>query len=104
MRICAISEPHFMSVFKRATGLSFVTYINHYRVERPQALLAKTEHSMATISQQACFCDQSHFGTIFRRIVGMIPISYRRRNRTKNLAEQTQLDHMPPLGLTPQAW
>jgi AraC-like DNA-binding protein len=97
-RICGMSESHFMSVFKRVTGLSFVTYFNHYRIERAQALLANTDESMAAISQQVGFCDQSYFGMIFRRIVGMTPVTYRRRIRTKNLTEQTQLDHMPPLG------
>lgn len=98
-RICGMSESHFMSVFKRVTGLSFVTYINHYRIERAQALLAKTDESMASISQQVGFCDQSYFGMIFRRIVGMTPVTYRRRIRTRNPAEQSQLDHMPPLGV-----
>lgn len=97
-RICGMSESHFMSVFKRVTGLSFVTYINHYRIERAQALLAKTDQSMADISQQVGFCDQSYFGMIFRRIVGMTPVTYRRRIRATTFSDQAQPDHMPPLG------
>jgi len=96
-RICGMSESHFMSVFKRVTGLSFVTYINHYRIERAQALLAQTDESMAGISQQVGFCDQSYFGMIFRRIVGMTPVAYRRRIRSMSFPERTQPDHMPPL-------
>jgi AraC-like DNA-binding protein len=96
-RICGMSESHFMSLFKRVTGLSFVTYLNHFRIERAQALLAKTEESMACISQQVGFCDQSYFGTVFRRIVGMTPAIYRRRIRTNTLADQQQPYHMPPL-------
>jgi len=99
-RICGMSESHFMSVFKRVTGLSFVTYFNHYRIERAQALLANTDESMASISQQVGFCDQSYFGMIFRRIVGMTPVTYRRRIRTKNMTEHAQMDHMPPLGVS----
>jgi two-component system response regulator YesN len=99
-RICGMSESHFMSVFRRVTGLSFVTYLNHYRIERAQALLAKTDESMASISQQVGFCDQSYFGMIFRRIVGMTPVTYRRRIRTRNMAEHAQTDHMPPLGVS----
>ena len=96
-RICGMSESHFMSLFKRVTGLSFVTYLNHYRIERAQALLAKTEESMAFISQQVGFCDQSYFGTVFRRIVGMTPAIYRRRLRTNAMAAQRQPYHMPRL-------
>jgi AraC-like DNA-binding protein len=96
-RICGMSESHFMSLFKRVTGLSFVTYFNHFRIERAQALLAKTGESMANISQQVGFCDQSYFGTVFRRIVGMTPATYRRRVRNNTLVDQRQPYHMPRL-------
>ena len=96
-RICGMSESHFMSLFKRVTGLSFVTYFNHFRIERAQALLARTEESMANISQQVGFCDQSYFGTVFRRIVGMTPATYRRRVRDNTLSDQRQPYHMPRL-------
>ena len=102
-RICGMSESHFMSLFKRVTGLSFVTYLNHFRIERAQALLAKTEESMADISQQVGFCDQSYFGTVFRRIVGMTPAIYRRQLRTNTSADQQQPYHMPPLNAAAQA-
>ena len=87
-----MSESHFMSLFKRVTGLSFVTYLNHFRIERAQALLAKTEESMAFISQQVGFCDQSYFGIVFRKVVGTTPAIYRRRFRNENPAipENTQ--------------
>lgn len=96
-RICGMSESHFMSLFKRVTGLSFLTYFNHFRIERAQALLARTDESMASISQQVGFCDQSYFGTVFRRIVGMTPATYRRRVRNNTAADQHQPYHMPRL-------
>jgi AraC-like DNA-binding protein len=96
-RICGMSESHFMSLFKRVTGLSFVTYFNHFRIERAQALLAQTDESMASISQQVGFCDQSYFGTVFRRIVGMTPATYRRRVRKNTPSDQGQPYHMPRL-------
>jgi AraC-like DNA-binding protein len=78
-RICGMSESHFMSFFKRATGQSFMAYLNHCRIERAQALLLTTDKSMSEISQQTGFCDQSYFGTVFRRLIGMPPAAYRRR-------------------------
>src|SRR5579883_3231606 len=74
-----MSESHFMSLFKHVTGLSFVTYLNHFRIEQAQCLLIKTDDSMSTISQEVGFCDQSYFGTVFRKIVGTTPAAYRRR-------------------------
>jgi AraC-like DNA-binding protein len=43
------------------------------------------------------FCDQSYFGTVFRRIVGMIPAIYRKRIQSNTLVDPRQPYHMPPL-------
>ena len=94
-RICGMSESHFISFFKRVTGLSFMKYLNHYRVERSQALLVNTDESMANISQEMGFCDQSYFGTVFRKLVGMTPAAYRRRFRTENGCGRAQAGSGP---------
>jgi AraC-like DNA-binding protein/mannose-6-phosphate isomerase-like protein (cupin superfamily) len=96
-RICGMSESHFMSFFKRVTGLSFMKYLNHYRVERSQVMLVNTDEPMATISQEMGFCDQSYFGTVFRRLVGMTPAAYRRRFRTRNGSGRPQASTTPPI-------
>jgi AraC-like DNA-binding protein len=92
-RICGMSISHFMSFFKQVTGLSFTKYLNHYRVERAQMLLASTEESISEISQIVGFCDQSYFGTVFHRIVGTTPAAYRRRIRASGGSESTQMDN-----------
>lgn len=96
-RICGMSESHFMSFFKRVTGLSFMKYLNHYRVERSQVMLVNTDESMASISQEMGFCDQSYFGTVFRRLVGMTPAAYRRRFRSRNGSGRTTVNPTPPI-------
>jgi AraC-like DNA-binding protein len=77
-RICATSNSHFMYFFKRVTGQSFLTYLNHFRIAKAQSLLTLTDQSISEISQAIGFCDQSHFGVAFRKLVGMTPLSYRR--------------------------
>lgn len=78
-RICGMSVSHFINFFKNATGQSFLSYLNHYRVERAQGLLATTEKSVTVIGQETGFCDQSYFGMVFRRLLGMTPSAYRRQ-------------------------
>jgi AraC-like DNA-binding protein len=80
-RICGMSESHFMNFFKRATGQSFMAYLNHCRMERAQTLLVMTDKSVSDISQETGFCDQSYFGTVFRKLVGMTPAGYRAKSR-----------------------
>lgn len=94
-RLCGMSESHFMSFFKRVTGLSFMKYLNQYRVERAQSLLANTDEPMTRISHEIGFCDQSYFGMVFRRVVGMTPAAYRRRFRNTNAADCAQIHHTP---------
>ncbi len=96
-RISGMSESHFMSFFKRTTGQSFMAYLNHCRIERAQALLTTTDRSVSDISQETGFCDQSYFGTVFRRLVGMTPAGYRRRSRHEE-SVQPPMDHEAPMG------
>lgn len=97
-RICGMSESHFMSFFKRATGQSFMAYLNHCRIERAQALLALTDKSVSDISQEMGFCDQSYFGTVFRKLVGMTPAGYRAKSRADGAARQGDYS-TPPANL-----
>ena len=98
-RLCRMSESYFMSFFKRATGLSFMQYLNRYRIEHSQVLLANTDDSMATISQKVGFCDQSYFGAVFHKLVGLTPAAFRRSIRERNAAAHAQTDHAPPVHL-----
>lgn len=77
--LLGISKPHFMRLFKHVTGQSFVSYLNHFRIAKAQALLTSTDKSLAELSQEVGFCDQSYFGSVFRKTVHMTPLSYRRR-------------------------
>jgi AraC-like DNA-binding protein len=78
-RLCAMSNSHFMYFFKRATGLSFVPYLTQYRITKAKIVLASTDKPISDISQEVAFCSQSYFGMVFRKLVGMTPLAYRRR-------------------------
>ena len=96
-RMCAMSESYFMNFFKQVTGLSFVAYLNHFRIEQAQRLLAHSDESMVSISQQVGFCDQSYFGTVFRKICGMTPAAYRRQVRSQPGANPGCSSHIRPV-------
>ena len=77
--VLEISKPHFMRLFKQVTGQSFISYLNHFRIAKAQALLATTQEPIAQLCQEVGFCDQSYFGSVFRKTVRMTPLEYRRR-------------------------
>jgi AraC-like DNA-binding protein len=76
-RFCAMSDCCFMQSFKDVTGLSFIAYLNRFRVARAQDLLDKTDRAISDISLETGFCSQSYFGAMFRRITGTTPLQYR---------------------------
>src|SRR5579871_5473345 len=76
--VVGMSKPHFMRSFKRLTGQSFDTYLNHYRITKAQSLLASTDLPVAAVGQRVGFSDQSYFGLIFRRLLQLTPRDYRK--------------------------
>lgn len=80
-RICAMSSSHLMYFFRYVTGQSFLCYLNHFRVAKAQELLVRTELTILEIGLQVGFCDQSHFGSVFRKIVGVTPSAHRRERQ-----------------------
>jgi AraC-like DNA-binding protein/mannose-6-phosphate isomerase-like protein (cupin superfamily) len=92
-RLCAMSDSHFMTFFKKTTGQSFHTYLNHFRIAKAQMLLTSTDKPLDTISQEAGFCNQSYFGKMFRMIVGETPRVYRGR-----MKDGCDIGHVPMSG------
>lgn len=77
-----MSKSSFMRFFKQVTGQPFVAYLNHFRIAKAEALLAATDKTIAEISQEVGFCDQSYFGLVFRGVMGISPRDY--KNRCEN--------------------
>lgn len=80
-----ISKPHFMRLFKQVTGQPFICYLNHFRIAKAQALLTSSDKPIAQLSQEVGFCDQSYFGSVFRKTVRMTPLAYRQRFRSSTV-------------------
>ncbi len=95
-RLCAMSKSHFMYFFKRATGQTFRSYVNRFRIAKAQNLLASTGEPISSISQAVAFCNQSYFGMMFRKLVGATPLAYRRQFANGHEFERT-LQHSPPV-------
>jgi AraC family transcriptional regulator len=72
-----LSAFHFAKLFKQSTGSSPHQYVLQRRLERATRLLHTSEMSLAEISQQAGFADQSHFANVFRRFMGLTPSRFR---------------------------
>jgi len=77
--IVHMSKPHFMRCFKMATGQSFDTYLNRFRITKAQLLLASNGMPISQVGEEVGFCDQSYFGLVFRRLLHITPRDYRKQ-------------------------
>ena len=77
--VVRMSKSNFMRFFKQVTGQPFVAYLNHFRIAKAEVLLTTTDKSIAEVSQEVGFCDQSYFGLVFRSVIGVAPRDYKNR-------------------------
>jgi AraC-like DNA-binding protein len=73
-----MSVPTFCRFFRRATGMSFINYLNDWRISRACALLAGSACSVLEISERAGFSNLSHFNRQFLRRRGITPSQFRK--------------------------
>jgi signal transduction histidine kinase/DNA-binding LacI/PurR family transcriptional regulator/AraC-like DNA-binding protein len=76
-RHVALSEDYLTSCFRKELGVTPITYLNRYRVNRARQLLNDTDHSVTEIALKVGFSDSGYFSRVFRREVGLSPEAYR---------------------------
>lgn len=74
------SKGNFCKNFKSATGLSFHTYLNNYRITNACYLLTNTDMSIGAIAEAVGFPEFKTFCRVFRTVVGKTPSEYRLTN------------------------
>jgi AraC family transcriptional regulator len=75
-----LSRMHFAAQFRVTTGLQPHDYIQRRRIERAQELLANSDLPLVEIGFDVGFKSQSHFTTVFSRLVGQTPNVWRQSN------------------------
>ena len=72
-----ITTIHLSRIVRQVTGRTVVDYINQMLLMEASWLLQTTDQSIAAISEQLHFSDQSSFGRFFTRMKGVSPKAYR---------------------------
>lgn len=65
------------------TGKHFSEHLNDTRIRHAKQMLANTSYSISYISETIGYTDQSYFGKIFKKAVGITPLQYRNRILTQ---------------------
>lgn len=73
--------------FKKQAGLTLTQYVLQEKILESQRMLEFTDKSLSEISALFGFSSQSHFQTVFKRISGETPMSYRQRKHTGHTSQ-----------------
>lgn len=76
-------------IFKRVTGLPPHAWLIECRIQEAQRILAKTNNSIAAISDKLGFSSPQHFAGAFLKSVGLSPRDWRKRSRKRKHTNKT---------------
>lgn len=78
-----LSKYHISHLFNSKLGMGFNTYVNTLRINTACELLEETDKKTADISEETGFGSIRSFNRAFLQIMGMSPLQYRKRLKTK---------------------
>jgi len=86
--IAAMARNYFSVFFHRNTGVTFKYWVDLYRVKRAIGLLRSSNMQIIEVALDCGFADATTFTRTFRRIKGLSPREFRRRNKPRQSSIQ----------------
>ena len=74
-----MSKYHFCRLFSKATGATFVEYLNNVRLTKVHQMLLETALSLSQIAEQTGFSSPGHLSRVFGSVYQMSPSKFRKQ-------------------------
>ena len=72
-------NPSYLSdLFKKETGINFLSYLTNYRIEIAKELLSDVRYRINEVADLVGYKDVDYFSKLFKKVVGINPVSYRK--------------------------
>lgn len=81
--ICNISQCYFSKLFKKETGVNFITYVNNKKISKAKEMLENTDDAIANIALDLGFDDCGYFIRVFKNSEKVTPKKYRENHIKK---------------------
>lgn len=81
-RLCSylnVSPNYFSTLFRKTTGLTFVTYLTNLRMEQAKKLLDNTDEKAYIIAGMIGIDEPNYFSYVFKKAYGISPSKYRQQ-------------------------
>lgn len=75
--LAGMSPHYFCELFKKSTGITPYQYSLRCRMDRAKELIRSRDFTVRQVAEATGFADQSHFTKVFRRVVGVTPLTFR---------------------------
>ncbi len=75
----SFSPSYISHAFKNTTGYSPVQYLIRCRIGLAQTLLISSDMSVTQIAARVGYANSNHFQTLFKQMVGISPLQYRKK-------------------------
>lgn len=75
-----VSPAYFSTVFKRESGMSFVSYLTDVRLQKAVELLNVTDDKTYIIAQKVGYTEPNYFSYVFKKKFGVSPSKYRNQS------------------------
>ncbi len=83
----SLSFGYLSNLFKKELQITFVDYLNRYRIERAKELLIGTSMKSYDIAVQVGFSPEyTYFSKVFKKVTGLNPNEYRRQSLKGSIA------------------
>ena len=76
-----LSVSHFTATFHAKTGFAPIEYFNHLKIQKACKYIQFTEDRMKEIAYHIGINDCYYFSRLFKKLMGMSPLQYRKRLR-----------------------
>ena len=77
--VVQLSTSHFFRAFRESFGEPPLAYIMRRRIHRAQQLMLASRRALLQIAIECGISNQAHFSRVFRRVVGINPVAWRRQ-------------------------
>ncbi len=71
-----VSASYLSRKFKQATGLTYLDFLNKYRVSQAVKLLETGQYKVYEVSEKTGFTDYKHFNAVFKRYTSQSPTEF----------------------------
>lgn len=75
-----ISKSYLCHLFKNQTGKTVMEYVYELKIEKSKLLLLNTDMKIYEVSDLLCFASSTAFCKMFKKVVGLSPLEFKRSN------------------------